>query len=103
MMCSGRELELTEDHDGILDLTGKFTVGQPVADVFGLDDPVVDFEVTPNRPDWLGVLGIARDLAAAGLGKFNPMPVKPVTGSYDSPVKVATESHQRPARSLPDA
>ena len=92
MMCSGRELELTEDHDGILDLKGKFTVGQPVSDVFGLDDPVVDFEVTPNRPDWLGVLGIARDLAAAGLGKFNPMSIKPVSGVYESPVRVATDS-----------
>ena len=92
MMCSGRELEISEDHDGILDLKGKFTVGQPVADALDLDDPVIDFEVTPNRPDWLGVLGIARDLAAAGLGKYNPAPVKSVSGRFPCPVTVKSEA-----------
>ena len=92
MLCSASELQISEDHDGIMDLEGKFQVGQPIADVLDLDDPVIDFEVTPNRGDWLGVLGIARDLAAAGLGKFNPAPVKSVSGSYACPVEVKTEA-----------
>lgn len=91
MLCSARELELGQDHEGIMDLKGDFKVGQSLASALGLIDPVIDFEVTPNRPDWLGVYGIARDLAAAGLGKFNPMPVKPVVGSIACPVDFATE------------
>ena len=91
MLCSGKELEVTEESDGIMDLEGKFKVGEPLADALDLDDPVIDFEVTPNRPDWLGVLGIARDLTAAGLGKFNPVPVKSVSGSFESDVTVKTE------------
>ena len=92
MLCSAKELELGQDHDGIMDLKGDFKVGQPLATALGAMDPVIDFEVTPNRPDWLGVLGIARDLAAAGLGKFNPMPVKPVLGTFPCPVEFATEN-----------
>ncbi|MAI91166.1 phenylalanine--tRNA ligase subunit beta [Ponticaulis sp.] len=92
MMCSAKELEVSEENEGIMDLQGKLKVGQPLAEVLELDDPVIDFEVTPNRPDWLGVLGIARDLAAAGLGKFNPMPVKPVAGAYPCPVSVTIEA-----------
>jgi phenylalanyl-tRNA synthetase beta chain len=92
MLCSANELGLGTDHDGIMDLQGKFEVGQPLADAVGANDPVIDFEVTPNRPDWLGVLGIARDLAATGLGKFSPMPVKPVLGTEACPVEIATEN-----------
>ena len=92
MLCSASELEISDDHDGIMELHGKFTVGDPIAKVLELNDPVIDFEVTPNRADWLGVLGIARDLAATGLGKFNPAPVKAVSGGYPSPVSVATEA-----------
>ncbi|MGH6978545.1 MAG: YtpR family tRNA-binding protein, partial [Brevundimonas sp.] len=64
MLCSAAELEQPGDSDGILDLPSEIPVGTPAAAVFGAD-PVIDFEVTPNRPDWLGVAGIARDLAAA--------------------------------------
>ncbi len=92
MMCSASELGLGDDHDGIMDLEGKFRVGQPIAEALGLDDAVIDFEVTPNRPDWLGVLGIARDLATAGYGKFNPMPVKSVSGDEPCPVAFDTEN-----------
>ncbi|RCL78358.1 MAG: phenylalanine--tRNA ligase subunit beta [SAR116 cluster bacterium] len=69
MMCSGRELELSDDHDGIIELDD----GQPgmdAAEILGQTDPVVDIAITPNRPDALGVRGIARDLAAAGLGRL---------------------------------
>jgi phenylalanyl-tRNA synthetase beta chain len=91
MLCSGAELELDTDADGILELDENLKVGTPLAEALGLNDPVVDIEVTPNRPDWLGVAGIARDLAAAGVGKVTTKPVLPVPGRYPSPQKVATE------------
>jgi len=92
MLCSGAELELDTDADGILELDADLKVGTPLAEALGLNDPVIDIEVTPNRPDWLGVAGIARDLAAAGVGKQTTKPVLPVPGRYPSPQKVATEA-----------
>jgi len=92
MLCSGAELELDTDADGIFELDADLKVGTPLAEALGLNDPVIDIEVTPNRPDWLGVAGIARDLAAAGIGKYTTKPVLPVPGRYKSPVKVATEA-----------
>ncbi len=91
MLCSGAELELDTDADGILELPSDLKVGAPIAEALGLNDPVIDIEVTPNRPDWLGVAGIARDLAAAGIGKQTTKPILPVPGRYPSPQKVATE------------
>jgi phenylalanyl-tRNA synthetase beta chain len=91
MLCSGAELELDTDADGIFELDSALKVGTPLADALGLNDPVIDIEVTPNRPDWLGVAGIARDLAAAGVGKQTTKPVLPVPGRYKSPQQVATE------------
>ncbi len=70
MMCSARELNLGEDHDGILDLPDDAPVGAVYAEYAGLNDPVIDVAITPNRQDCMGVAGIARDLAAAGLGKL---------------------------------
>ncbi len=70
MMCSTRELELGEDHDGIIELPADAPVGTAFADYAGLGDPVIEVSVTPNRQDCMGVHGIARDLAAAGLGKL---------------------------------
>ncbi len=92
MLCSGAELELDTDADGILELDETLKVGTPLAEALGLNDPVIDIEVTPNRPDWLGVAGIARDLAAAGIGKVTTKPILPVPGRYPSPQKVATEN-----------
>ena len=66
MLCSAAELELSEDHDGIIDLPDDAPVGVAYAAYAGLDDPVIDINLTPNRPDATGVEGIARDLAAAG-------------------------------------
>ncbi len=91
MLCSGAELELDTDADGIFELDSNLKVGTPLAEALGLNDPVIDIEVTPNRPDWLGVAGIARDLAAAGIGKQTTKPIMPVPGRYPSPQKVATE------------
>ncbi|MEN5145795.1 phenylalanine--tRNA ligase subunit beta [Brevundimonas diminuta] len=91
MLCSGAELELADESDGILELSDDLQVGAPAAGVFGAE-PVIDFEVTPNRPDWLGVAGIARDLAAAGLGKLTTPEIAPVAGAFDSPVSVTLEA-----------
>ncbi|WP_353255272.1 phenylalanine--tRNA ligase subunit beta [Hyphomonas sp.] len=92
MMCSSRELEAGDDHDGIIDLSGDYTVGMPAAEALGFTDPVIDFEVTPNRPDWLGVQGIARDLAAAGAGRFLRNDARKVPGSGDCPVEIRLDA-----------
>ena len=91
MLLSERELGLSDDHDGIVDLPDDALVGAPYASYAGLDDPVIDVAVTPNRPDALGVSGIARDLAAAGLGTLVARPVEPVKGSGACPVKVVLD------------
>lgn len=94
MLCSGAELELDTEADGILELDADLKVGTPLAEALGLNDPVVDIEVTPNRPDWLGVAGIARDLAAAGVGKQTTRPILAIPGRFPSPIKVATDDSQ---------
>jgi phenylalanyl-tRNA synthetase beta chain len=88
MLCSAAELKVAEESDGILELSDDLPVGAPAAEALGRE-PVVDFEVTPNRPDWLGVAGIARDLAAAGLGRLTTPPVEPVPGRFPCPVTIA--------------
>ena len=91
MLCSASELELADESDGILELADDLAVGTPAAGVFGAE-PVIDFEVTPNRPDWLGVAGIARDLAAAGLGQLKTPSIAPVPGTFLSPITVRIEA-----------
>src|SRR6188472_4155638 len=88
MLCSAAELEISDDHDGIIDLPEDAPVGQPYATYAGLDDPVIEINLTPNRPDCTSVHGIARDLAAAGLGKLKGDAVQPVRGSGPCPVSV---------------
>ena len=85
MMCSTRELELGDDHDGIIELDEAAPVGQVYADWAGLNDPVIDVSVTPNRQDCMGVRGIARDLAAAGLGTLNAIIVPEIAGVGPGP------------------
>ncbi|WP_288409228.1 phenylalanine--tRNA ligase subunit beta [uncultured Sphingomonas sp.] len=85
MMCSTRELELGEDHDGIIELPADAPVGTPFPAYAGLDDPVIDISVTPNRQDCMGVRGVARDLAAAGYGSLKPLAVPVVAGEGDGP------------------
>jgi phenylalanyl-tRNA synthetase beta chain len=87
MLCSFRELQLGDDHSGIIDLPAEATTGAPAAEALGLDDPVIEIKVTPNRADCLGVHGIARDLAAAGLGTLKPVKADRIAGSYKSPIK----------------
>ncbi|MCF1505060.1 phenylalanine--tRNA ligase subunit beta [Afifella sp. H1R] len=88
MLVSERELMLSDDHEGIIDLPDDAPVGTPYATWAGLDDPVIDIGVTPNRPDALGVYGIARDLAAAGMGTLKPLEAAPVEGAFKSPLGV---------------
>src|ERR1700678_2448236 len=88
MLCSAAELELSEDHDGIIELPDDAPVGVAYARFAGLDDPVIDVAVTPNRPDATGVAGIARDLAAAGLGKFIEPVIPAIPGRYPCPIDI---------------
>ena len=90
MMCSSTELELGDDSDGIMDLDDSLPMGMKLADALKVDDPIIDFEVTPNRPDWLGVDNIARDLAATGLGTWKTSAVAEIKGSFPCPVSIET-------------
>ncbi len=91
MLCSASELQLSDESDGIQELPPEIPVGTPVATLFGAE-PVIDFEVTPNRPDWLGVAGIARDLAAAGVGALKHYDIAVVRGGFPSPVSIRLET-----------
>lgn len=99
MMCSGRELLLSDDHDGIIELPEDAVVGEPVAAALGLTDAVIDISITPNRGDCTSVWGVARDLAAAGLGKLKTPMVEVVKGKFASPKTVALNfpESQKPA------
>ena len=89
MLCSASELQTAEESDGILELA-EAPIGTPAADALGLE-AVIDFEVTPNRPDWLGVAGIARDLAAAGIGTPKDLSVIPVPGKFSCPIEIRVD------------
>src|SRR5258708_17036176 len=93
MLCSAYELGLGDDHEGIIELAQDAPVGALYASVIGLGDTVLDIKVTPNRADCLGVRGIARDLAAAGLGCLKPLDATPVPGRFRSPIAVHIEDH----------
>ncbi|MEK7264685.1 MAG: phenylalanine--tRNA ligase subunit beta, partial [Pseudomonadota bacterium] len=88
MMCSAREMMLGDEHDGIIEAPAEAKIGDPIAVWLGADDPVIEFEVTPNRPDTNGVAGVARDLAAAGLGKLIANAPAPVKGEFPCPQKI---------------
>ncbi len=91
MMCSERELEMSDAHDGIIDLPEDTPVGGSFAEYAGLNDPVIEIGITPNRPDALGVAGIARDLAAAGLGTVKPQTITKPKGKGACPVSVTLD------------
>jgi phenylalanyl-tRNA synthetase beta chain len=92
MLCSAAELEISDDHDGIIELPADAPVGKSYADWAGVSDPVVEINLTPNRPDCTGVNGIARDLGATPIGDFKDRPPKQVKGTFPCPVKVAIEA-----------
>ncbi|NNU79613.1 phenylalanine--tRNA ligase subunit beta [Halovulum dunhuangense] len=91
MMLSEREMQLSDAHEGIVELGADAVVGQRYIDYAGKNDPMIHVAITPNRPDALGVRGIARDLAARGLGTLKPQVTEPVPGSYVSPVRVTLD------------
>ncbi len=91
MLVSERELNLSDEHEGIIEVTGDHPIGTPIADILGLNDPVIEIGLTPNRGDCAGVRGIARDLAAPGLGTLKPLDTTPVPGTFESPIKVSIE------------
>ena len=104
MLVSERELELSDNHEGIIELDAALgeKVGQRYADVLGLADPVIDVKLTPNRPDCTGVRGIARDLAAAGLGRLKPeRKVADVEGSYACPIEIELEFPEEARNACP--
>jgi phenylalanyl-tRNA synthetase beta chain len=104
MMCSAAELELSGESDGILDLPAEWAdkVGQSYIDAAGLNDPVIEVKLTPNRPDCTGVRGIARDLAAAGLGTLNAEPkLGPIKEAFDCKIPVGLEFTPETAHACP--
>ena len=101
MLCSGRELLLSDDHDGIIELPADAKIGEPVAKALGLNDPLIDVAITPNRGDCTSVWGVARDLAAAGLGALKTPPVEPVAGKFPSPKKIALNFPPEAAAACP--
>jgi phenylalanyl-tRNA synthetase beta chain len=101
MLLSERELELSDEHTGIIELDPKAKVGSSAAAALGLDDAVIEVAITPNRPDCLGVRGIARDLAATGLGKLKKDLVQPVKGGFANPIGIELEFDKDSADACP--
>ena len=104
MMCSAAELELSDDSEGIFDLPAEWAsrIGQSYIDVAGLNDPVFEVKLTPNRPDCTGVRGIARDLAAAGLGTLKPEPnLGPIKETFECRIAVKLEFSPETANACP--
>ncbi|KAF2991306.1 phenylalanine--tRNA ligase subunit beta [Methylocystis sp. MJC1] len=91
MMCSFEELDLATESEGIIELPEDAPVGAIYAQWAGLDDPVIEINLTPNRPDAAGVYGVARDLAAAGLGVLKEKDILPVEGKFPCPVGVTLD------------
>lgn len=94
MMVSAAEMALSNDHEGIIEVGDDVEIGTSFAALFGLDDPVITIDLTPNRVDCAGVRGVARDLAAAGLGRLKPLEKAQIQSSFVSPVKVKIEDQQ---------
>jgi phenylalanyl-tRNA synthetase beta chain len=92
MLVSEFELQISDDHEGIIDLPDEAPVGESYAKYAGLDDPVLEINLTPNRGDATGVHGIARDLAAADMGKFKDPAIKPIKGEFPCPVQVRIDA-----------
>src|SRR5947209_12425123 len=97
MLVSELELQISDDHEGIIELPDAAPVGANYAQWAGLDDPVIHVNLTPNRGDCAGVNGIARDLSAAGMGKFRDRPVPAVRGQFPCPIKVSLDFGASPS------
>jgi phenylalanyl-tRNA synthetase beta chain len=88
MLCSEREMGLSEEHDGIIELPEDAPIGAPFAEVMGLADPLIEIKLTPNRPDCTGVRGVARDLAAAGIGRLKAEQPLKISARFNNPVAI---------------
>jgi phenylalanyl-tRNA synthetase beta chain len=97
MLVSEAELLISDDHDGIIELPANAPVGKPYAPYAGLDDPTIEINLTPNRPDCTGINGIARDLAAADVGTYKENTPKPVKGAFPCPVGVKLDFGSSPS------
>jgi phenylalanyl-tRNA synthetase beta chain len=97
MLCSAAELMISDDHEGIIDLPADAPVGKSYADWAGAGDPVIEINLTPNRPDCTGVAGIARDLGATSIGVYKDRAPKPVKGTFPCPVNVKLEFGKTPS------
>ncbi|MEK7802508.1 MAG: phenylalanine--tRNA ligase subunit beta, partial [Pseudomonadota bacterium] len=91
MMASEREMKLGDDQNGIIDLPADTPIGTFLADIYGLNDPIIEINVTPNRPDCAGVRGIARDLAAVGLGTLKPLVAHKIPATFNTPISVSLQ------------
>ena len=100
MLVSEFELQISDNHEGIIDLPADAPVGANYAQWAGLDDPVIEINLTPNRSDCTGVHGIARDLAAADMGRFLDAAIKPIKGEFPCPVAVKIDFGPNCARRL---
>ena len=97
MLVSEFELQLSDDHEGIIDLPDDAPIGANYAQWAGLGDPMIEINLTPNRADCTGVHGIARDLAAADMGKLKDASIKPVKGEFPCPVRVTLDFGATPS------
>ena len=84
MLCSEKELTLSENHEGIIELPENSKIGVPIVNIMELTDPIIEIEITPNRGDCLGVRGIARDLSVAGMGVLKDLDFKKIEGDFES-------------------
>jgi phenylalanyl-tRNA synthetase beta chain len=91
MLCSERELMISENHDGIIELPADAPLGMRYIDYRGVNDPMIHVKITPNRPDALGVRGLARDLAARGLGVLKPLDIPAIRGMFPCPIRVTID------------
>ncbi|HET7490514.1 MAG TPA: phenylalanine--tRNA ligase subunit beta [Bradyrhizobium sp.] len=96
MLCSAAELMISDDHEGIIELPADAPLGKPYVDWADASDPVIEINLTPNRPDCTGVAGIARDLGATSIGKYKDKIPKPVKGAFPCPVKVTFDFGKTP-------
>lgn len=94
MLCSARELGLGNEDAGIIEIDEKWPIGTPITKVFALDDAVIEINVTPNRGDCLGIYGIARDLAAKGLGRLKNPEIKKIPAQFSFPIEVKNEAEE---------
>jgi phenylalanyl-tRNA synthetase beta chain len=97
MLVSEFELQISDNHEGIIDLPADAPIGERYAAWAGHDDPVIEINLTPNRPDCTGVSGIARDLAAAHMGTLKTAPIKPIAGTFPCPVGVTLDFGTTPS------